>query len=365
MSDAIAFLHALAQALSTMALYVPGHPAARRATQNLWHAASVLLAADARPIFLFLGTAPVYNGRALQELRDWHHSGRLAAAGVQRLEFDAALTEASMALLIERLARRLAGDAAPATESAIPGIAFGPVAVDEAADAAAEAAPTALDLEGQPLMLDFDDELAAMRLVMAEARAGRFARAEADALVRVLAGQVERWHLPQVAHTDVLDDLAPTLALNTALLAIAALATVVSDPVGVHRVGLAALLHDVGAARVAGESDDHPAAGDSAARSRAGARLLLDEGGRNLELSALVAYEHHARADGAGDPPGAATQWTTGLVQVAAAFVAQRAPGAGRLPGSVEEAWAYVTAGAGTAFDPAIVELVSRVIHPV
>ncbi|HEY4321567.1 MAG TPA: hypothetical protein VGM77_10355 [Gemmatimonadales bacterium] len=363
MSDAIAFLHALAQALSTMALYAPGHPAARRATQNLWQAAAALLASDGRPVFLFLGTAPVYNGRALQELRDWHHSGRLAAAGVQRLEFDAALTEASMALLIERLTRRLAGEPVLSGESPIPGIAFGPVVVDETDDPAA-AAPSALDLEGQPLLLDFDDELAAMRLVLAEAGAGRFAQSEADALVRVLTGLVERWHLPQVAHTGLIEDLAPTLALNTTLLTIAALATEVSDPVGLHRVGMAALVHNIGSAGVANELVSAAMADGAGASARAGARLLLDQGGRNLELSALVAFEHCARADGTGEPSGVPTQWTTGLVQVAAAFALGRAPRDGQPGASVDAAWNYVVAGAGSVFDPAMVELVSRVVHP-
>ena len=65
MSDAIRFLHALAQALSAISLYSPGHPAAAKALEAAWQALQVLLKRDARPTFFFLGGAPVYSGRAL------------------------------------------------------------------------------------------------------------------------------------------------------------------------------------------------------------------------------------------------------------------------------------------------------------
>ncbi|MES2124691.1 MAG: hypothetical protein V4503_08370, partial [Gemmatimonadota bacterium] len=96
MSEAVRFLHAIAQALSAASLYSPGHPATRRSLDNVYDALKTLLAVDAHPVLLFLGSAPVYAGRALHELSDWPWSRRLSAIGVQRMECDDAVTSESI-----------------------------------------------------------------------------------------------------------------------------------------------------------------------------------------------------------------------------------------------------------------------------
>jgi HD domain len=373
MSDAIRFLHALAQALSMTALYAPGHPATKRGSENLWQTVTALLAADPHPVFLFLGTAPVYAGRALHELRDWQHSGRLATVGVQRLEFDATVTLESLTWLVEILTARLAtGEPAPNETAPPPGIVFGVVAVqDQAAQSGEAAAEAAADVE-QEIHLDLQDELDAMLFVRGEATRGVVARAEADAVARILGGLVDRFHLPQAIHSGRgLDRDHAVYPVNTALLAMTAAAADGVDASGRHRIGVVALLHDIGMALLPSALADRDDLSDAErtqfeTHTVRGAELLLREGGVGFELAATVAFEHHLRPAGTGFPVrrfAPAPHWASSLVACCSAFAALRIPRPSREEWSVERALRYIDDGAGTIFDAEIAALVASVVR--
>jgi len=85
-ADAVKFLHSMAQAISTMALYRDGHPARERTVDQSFDLLQRLRQSDPTPVFSFLGGEVIYEGRGLQELKDWDWAGRLADAGVERLE---------------------------------------------------------------------------------------------------------------------------------------------------------------------------------------------------------------------------------------------------------------------------------------
>lgn len=374
MSDAIRFLHALAQALSMTALYAPGHPATKRGSENLWQTVTALLATDPHPVFLFLGTAPVYAGRALHELRDWQHSGRLAAVGVQRLEFDATVTLESLTSLVEILTARLATGEAGPNESAtpMPGIVFGVVAVqDQAAESGDAPAEDAAEVE-QEIHLDLQDELDAMLFIRGEATRGIVARAEADAVARILGGLVDRFHLPQAIHSGGgLERDHAVYPVNTALLAMTAAAADGVDASGRHRIGVVALLHDIGMALLPPALADREDLNDSErtqfeTHTVRGAELLLREGGVGFELAATVAFEHHLRPDGTGFPVrrfAPAPHWASNLVACCSAFAALRIPRPSREEWSVERALLYIDDGAGTLFDAEIAALVASVVR--
>ena len=335
MSHAVRFLHALAHALATMALYSPGHPAGRRAQELALDALRALLAADPDPIFLFLGGPPIYAGRALHELGDWPWGPRFSDISVQRLQFDGLATSESFAALLEQLQARLAGsDAAILGEVHLPGISFGPVAVEAMASEEAVLTPEAPE-EGEPLVsVDLREELEAMRFVLTEARAGRVARAEAEAIARILAGLVEQYLLPQATVADGGEPAAH--AVNTALLTMAAGQRAGLEGPDRVRLGVAALWHDVGMMRLPAEYGAKTSLSPDERRMVErhpvlGAELLLQAGGRGLELSALVAFEHHLRPDGTGYPTrlfGHHQHWASALVGAAAAYTASRCGGA-------------------------------------
>ncbi|MBL0177582.1 MAG: HD domain-containing protein [Gemmatimonadetes bacterium] len=369
MSHAVRFLHALAHALATMALYSPGHPAGRRAQELALEALRALLAADPDPIFLFLGGPPIYAGRALHELGDWPWGPRFTDISVQRLQFDGGVTPESFAALLEQLQARLVGsDVAILGEVHLPGISFGPVAVEAMASEEAVLSPEAPE-EGEPLVsVDLREELEAMRFVLTEARAGRVARAEAEAIARILAGLVEQYLLPQATVTDGGEPAAH--AVNTALLTMAAGQRAGLDGPDRVRLGVAALWHDVGMMRLPAEYGAKTSLSPDERRlverhPVLGAELLLQAGGRGLELSALVAFEHHLRPDGTGYPMrrfGHHQHWASALVGAAAAYTAVRAPRPFRDAWGATRAMHYLESGAGTVFDAGVAQLLAGLV---
>ncbi len=372
MSEAIRFLHALAQALATMTLYSPGHPAARRAVSTTWDALQALLQADATPIFFFLGGAPVYRGRALHEISGWSWSPRLAQAGIQRLEFTEAVTAEGLTQALDRLLDQVSHDRSDDSDSvpAIPGVLFGSVVVEEIEE------PTAEDgmaqVEGsREVQLDLPDEIDAMTFLLAEARQGRLARAEAEAVVRLLGGLLDTHPLPQVLAPSDHAGYAPVHALNTALLTMAAGTVSGVDRVGRHRLGLAALLHDIGMACL----PDRLAVQESLSpeervlietHTTLGASLLVQTGGRGLELAAIVAWEHHLRPDGTGYPARRirpTPHWASRLIGVAAAYNALRAARPYRPAWSPDRALGYLETEAGRVFDPEAARLLVGLVR--
>ena len=374
MSDAIQFLHVLAQTLSAHTLYVRGHPATRRSLEQLWRAAAGLLVADPHPVFLFLGTAPVYAGRALHELDDWQHSARLAAVGVQRLEFNSALTLESLGQLVDVLTAKLASGAPGGDDVAsIPGVAFGVVAVPERA--ALSDADTTRPPAGTESMLQLDlvDELEAMQFIRSEAARGVVARAEADAVVRILAALGEGRRVAQAAQPGDARGYHAVHPVNTALLAMSAAGAAGLDGAGRHRIGVVALLHDIGMALLpAALADQEEHAGAQRrqveAHTVAGAELLLRQGGAGCELAAVVAFEHHLRPDGNGYPLRRFTpapHWASRLIGCCAVFAALCTRRSFRAKWPVERAVRHLEAGSGAAFDPEIAALVVSVVRSV
>ena len=372
MSAAIRFLHAFAQALSTLSLYSPGHPATRRTTESAWRALHALLVVDPRPVFFFLGGAPVFAGRALHELRDWPWSRRLAAAGVQRIEFDERLSVDGIAQLFDRLMARLNSEnsAVDETLASIDGVLFGAVAVQDEVESVDDGPGAAIVAGSKELQVDLTDELEAMSYVRRQAALGVVARGEADAIVRILGALLDEHVLPQAAPGNA---AYPVLhAVNTALLAMSAASWAEMDGDARHRVGFAALLHDIGMTRLPeglGEQASLTADERLAVETHTtlGARLLLESGGAGLALAATVAYEHHLRVDVGGYPTRhfpIAPHWVSSLVAVASGFVALRSPRPYRPAWSAERTLRYLKDGAGTVFDADSARLVAAVVRP-
>src|SRR5256885_9541542 len=107
------FLAALAQTLSTMALYKPGHPARERTIDRTFELLRDFLAEDQRPEFSFLGDEVIYGKASIRELRDWEWSKKFPAIGIQRLEFDPDVTREDFVAFLEEVAERVAAPGAP------------------------------------------------------------------------------------------------------------------------------------------------------------------------------------------------------------------------------------------------------------
>ena len=87
MNLAVRFLHALAQALSTIGLYTEVHPARVGALEKLHEMLEEIQAENEKLSFTFLGDEVVYLGTPLRELKGWALSTRLSKSGIERIEF--------------------------------------------------------------------------------------------------------------------------------------------------------------------------------------------------------------------------------------------------------------------------------------
>jgi HD-GYP domain-containing protein (c-di-GMP phosphodiesterase class II) len=134
-----------------------------------------------------------------------------------------------------------------------------------------------------------------------------------------------------------------------------------------RKLGLGALLHDVGMAQCADLADKpgtltaaewerirkHPASGFELLRTRAGVHLY----------SAHIAFQHHERLDGSGYPRGLRSERIlpfAKVVAVADAYDAMAAERPYRPAMQAHEAIAELLSMAGTKFDAAIVRKLSR-----
>lgn len=374
MSEAIAFLHALAQVLATMSLYSPGHPAAKRGLEAAWQALTRLLEADEHPVFLFLGGAPVFAGRPLHEMRDWPYTARLSNIGVQRLEFEREATLEAFSRFLANLQGRFStGATGPLEEEAVtPGITSGLVVVQQAEEEEVVAEEEGETEGSREYLVNLDDELEVVQFIWSQAGAGTVARAEAEAVVRLLATQLESHTLPQVAHSSDFGRYHAEHAVNTSLLAMAVARQEGFNAPGRQQVGVAAILHDIGVAQLpaglfSSESLNEAERQQVESHPRLGARLLMRHGGRGMELAAQVAWEHHLRPDGTGYPierfravPG----WTGKVVGVCATYVALRSPRPFRQAWGAEQAVRHLEAGAGVVFDAEAARVVCSVVRP-
>jgi HD-GYP domain-containing protein (c-di-GMP phosphodiesterase class II) len=360
-SEAVRFLHALAQVFSAMSLYTPGHPAATRAAALAWQALEALLVRGADQAFLFLGDAPIHGGRPLHELATWPWSPRLAKVGMQRIEFHDGVTAEGFAELLARIQARLINGDIPPDESIEPldGIEYGAVVVQEQdEEATVDFAPLSLEGMGEGIV-DMTDELDAFRFIRSEAAAGRVARAEADAVVRLLLGCFQHHRLPQALAPSDADAYSGVHAINTACLTIAAGRAAGLERTDLYHLGSAALLHDIGMARLPARFvglaalteaeratvESHPALG---------AELLLTAGGPGAELAAAVAWEHHLRPDGTGYPRRrfrAPVHWASRLISVTSTFVSLRCERPFRPAWAPARVLAFLEEGAGTVYD--------------
>lgn len=370
MSSPVSFLNALAQALSTLNLYTPGHPVRARAVGACHARLRELQAGDAQPLFSFLGDEVIYGTQSLHELRQWQWAARLSSAGVQRLEFTGPVSESELELVLEHLLARLGGTAAG--DGGAGAVRFGAVGLREdtpATDPDGAPARAAVPELGYPLV----EEVTAMREVLARAAthgvvAGDTVRAVARSLVAVRprhGGAV----IP-IVRLASFDDYLVSHALNVASLGAALAEALGMGRAAVQAAAVAGLLHDVGMTRVPAEvtgknrltPDERRLVEDHV---RVGARMIL-ETAPALEVAAIVAFEHHLRPDGRGYPllaPARAPHPQSQLVRICSVYHALTASRFHWPAWDRDRALIYLEERAGTEFDAEMVAAFARLVR--
>ena len=379
------FLTSLAQSLSTMMLYPREHPTWSRAVDASYASLGELQEENKQPLFTFLGRDVIYGQSALQELRDWPWAEKLAQVGVQRLEFEPEVTreefEEFIADLLNRLVAMGAGTGiAPAARrtSGRQSIRFGAVTVREEeegnADPATRSATPSEGMEGTGLPFELNEEANAATWIYEQVEAKDVVPlVEADAVVRSLtvAMKGSSAMIIPLLRLKASDPYNAIHAINVAVLVMALAEQLGLGNKDVHEFGMAALLHDLGMAKVPRElvlkpielTDDerkvierHPVDG---------ARIILTSDKR-MELGATVAYEHHLRPDGTGYPQGLFRRpmhLASKITRVCSVYNALRIPRAHRSPYPSGQALLFIDERSGKEFDQEIASAFTRMMR--
>jgi putative two-component system response regulator len=139
----------------------------------------------------------------------------------------------------------------------------------------------------------------------------------------------------------------------------------------VRAYGVAGLLHDVGKIRIPLEVLTKPGKLTDAERQLMnrhpadGARIIFHSDD-DLDLAAVVAYEHHIMLDGGGYPRmhyGRACALASRLVHVCDVYDALRTKRPYRDAWASEKVVAYLVERAGTEFDPDLVNAFTQMLQ--
>jgi putative nucleotidyltransferase with HDIG domain len=369
MADPAAFLYSLAQALSVMALYPAGHPSRERAIDAAYQHAEELSAGERRP-FTFLEDDVVYGRDRLRDLKGWDYAAKLVNAGIQRLEFERAITRDEFDDFLQELFLRLnpaPADTAERRQMRSLGIRFGSVGLQ--GQPAASAPPPETTLE-----VTLGDEADTFRWLQGEIRTqGVVPLMEAEAVVRSLsvAMHAERRMVLPLLQLKEFDQYTTTHALNVAVLSMALAQTLTVPKKQVRAIGVAGLLHDIGKVRIPIEVLTKPGKLSDEERQIMNqhpvdaARIIL-ESEEELELAAVVAYEHHIMLDGGGYPSVHYARECTlasRMVHVCDVFDALSTTRPYREAWPLDKVLAYLEERSGSEFDPELVTTFNRMMR--
>jgi putative nucleotidyltransferase with HDIG domain len=367
-TTAARFLTSMAQALATMSLYAEGHPARARAAEASFDILRELQASDPRPSFSVLGSDVVYGQQAIRGLTDWEWATRLANVGVQRLEFADIVERGDYVAFLEDVLSRVSASSAlaaanaacatPRSSGATP-IRFGAVGVRGSQEPRpVESAPA-----DPSSLLDLNEEVDAIRWVHEEVGTReQIPLLEAESIVRSLSVAMHgdsQMLLPLLTLKEF-DQYTTTHALNVSVLSMGLAEFMGLSPKEVRAYGVAGMLHDLGKVRVPKEILTKPGklTAEEWALMRShtveGARLIL-QSDQQLDVAALVAFEHHIMINGGGYPERyyrCDCHRASALVHVCDVYDALRTKRPYRDAWEPEATLAYIERGIGTEFDP-------------
>ncbi len=293
----VRFLTSLAQAFAAMGLYKDGHPARARALDAVFQHVQELQELDPLPEFTFLAGEVLYGNEPLWDLKGWDWADRLAAVGVQRLALTGPVSLGDVELFLEDVMGRVSGEPKPS----------------------------------------------------------------AEAVVRSLAVAMHGDHqfLIPLLQLKEFDQYTTTHALNVSILAMASAEFIGLGAGEVRTFGISGLLHDVGKTRIPPEILNKPGKLTDEEREVMnghpvdGARIII-ETDHQLDLAAVVAYEHHIRIDGGGYPALAyprSCHQCSNLVHVCDVFDALRTDRPYRDAWEHQRVIDYVREGLGKEFE--------------
>ncbi len=361
MSHAGALLLSIGQSLSAMQLYAPGHPARERVVDTAYDRLAELLATEPEVRFSLLGREIVHGTDILGEMEGWPWTARLNQAGIERIEMSAPVGREEFTDFLVNLSERINGvpaDTALARQQNRPNIRFGAIRI-----AGTHAGDLAQAITTATMSFSLRDESATIQFVHREvAENNRLPMVEVEAVVRSLSVAMHQGSgmLLPLLELKEYDQYTTTHSANVSVLAMGLTEAMGLGSGEVRAFGIAGLLHDLGKVRIPVEvlnkvgpytdqerkvMQQHPVEG---------ARLLLARQ-QELDLAAVVAYEHHILLNGGGYP---ALHYARGchpashIVHVCDVYDALCTNRPYRDAWEGEAALAYMEERSGTEFEP-------------
>jgi putative nucleotidyltransferase with HDIG domain len=285
---------------------------------------------------------------------------RLAAHGVEWVEFRAGMARSELETLLEQLERSPAEAVSVGTKH----VRVGRLGRSETAGNGAAGAP----------MVRMNDQVGEFKQLWAGLKSGERPDQRLGDLVDSirLAVSVGADVCKQLADVKSHDEYTFVHTVNVAILSAALGEAVGMQPNHVFDLTLAALMHDVGKQRTPLAILNKPGKLDDGERKQmeqhtvAGAAILLARPGVP-DVAPIVAFEHHANVDGTGYPrlPRPRPHLASQIVHVADVFDALRTNRPYRAAMDDAKVRAILMESSGKAFDPALVDLfLDRVVSP-
>jgi len=367
--DVTRFLTSLAQTLSTMSLYKPGHSARERVIDRTYALLQDLLLDDQHPDFSFLGDEVVYERSSLRELRDWEWSKRFATMGIQRLEFDPDVTREDFVEFLDEVYVRVANpgaqiDTTEARQTKPLRVRFGALGIRSETDAGRKVLEK--EIVTATITYHLGEEIDAIKYMHQEVlKSGELPLLEAEAVVRSLSvamhGESEMM-LPLLMLKEF-DQYTTTHCLNVSVLTMALAEHLGLNARDVRTFGVAGLLHDLGKVKIPTEilnkagklTDDERNVMQN--HTIEGAKLIITSE-RELDMAAAVAYEHHIMLNGGGYPKRhyqRDVHKASTLVHVCDVYDALRTNRPYRAAWEAEKVLKYLEEKSGSEFEPDIV----------
>ncbi len=310
MSAPVEFLHGLAQSLSALAMYPDGHPSRERAVDQVYGTLRDLLDENSTPAFSFLGDEVIYGDQPLREMRGWDWNHRFAEAGFQRVLFDATVTRDEVEEFLDLMLARLtlqSIDTSEARQTRASGIRYGAIGLDGSDEQRLEADG---DVRVATLQMTLGVEADTVRWMHDELTGGgALPMVEAEAVVRGLSVAMhgdQDLMLPLLRIREF-DQYTTTHSINVSVLAMGLAEWMGMGARDIRAFGVAGLLHDLGKVKIPDEILNKKGKLSPEERTimnahpSEGARIIITSE-PELDLAAVVAYEHHIMINGGGYP---------------------------------------------------------------
>ena len=373
MSEPAGFLNFFAQALSVIPLYPEGHPSRERAVDMAYQMLDELADSTGRLSFTFLDSEVVFGRDHLRDFKEWEWGRRLVAAGIQRLEFERKVSRDEFESFLQEILARLMLSVIDTSENRQMrplGIRFGAVGLHGRHESATPTSAPAV----ATLNLTLAEETETLRWLQSEVQShGAIPLVEAEAVVRSLsvAMHSDRRMVLPLLQLKEFDQYTTTHSLNVAVLAMGLAETLGCSRNDVRGFGVAGLLHDIGKVQIPTEVLTKPGKLSDEERQiinrhpTDGARTIM-QSDDDLELAAVVAYEHHVMLNGGGYPHmhyRRECMLASRLVHVCDVFDALRTKRPYRDAWESERVFAYLLERAGTEFDPDLVSAFIKMLR--